>query len=104
MRARITVAALTVGLVLTGCSSGVDTSSAEYQAGYSAAGHWSFIYESPDAALNDCEAGVAHDPVLNQLNDKAVGWNDQQLVAWSQGCVASLRDFGMSIPKQSWEN
>ncbi|MFE7238228.1 hypothetical protein [Streptomyces sp. NPDC057580] len=103
MRARIAATALTVGLVLTGCSSGVDTSSAEYQAGYHDAGHWSFIYENADTALNDCEAGVAHDTVLNQLNDKAVGWNDKQLVAWSQGCVQHLRDFGMSIPKQSWE-
>ncbi|MFF0285030.1 hypothetical protein [Streptomyces sp. NPDC005262] len=103
MRARIAATALTVGLMLTGCSSGPDTSSPEYKAGYYDAGHWSFVMEDADTALNDCEAGVAHDPVLNQLNDKAVDWNDKQLVAWSQGCAAALRDRGMSIPKQPWE-
>ncbi|MFI6360944.1 hypothetical protein ACIBJF_52670 [Streptomyces sp. NPDC050743] len=82
---------------------GPDTSSAAYKRGYKDAFDWSFIYENADTALNDCEAGVAHDNVLGQLDVKTVDFNDQQLVAWSQGCVGALRSFGMVIPKQSWE-
>ncbi|MFD8170600.1 hypothetical protein ACPCC3_12520 [Streptomyces cellulosae] len=94
-----------LGLAAAGCGSGggIDTSSSEYKAGYYDAGHWSFVMEDPATALNDCEAGVAHDSVLSQLRVEAAGWNDGQLVAWSQGCVAALRDRGMNIPIQSWE-
>jgi hypothetical protein len=84
---------------------GPDTSSPQYKAGYHDAYHWSLIYENADTALNDCEAGVAHDDkALYVLSEESVGWSGQQYVAWSQGCVAALRDFGMGIPQQSWEN
>lgn len=82
---------------------GPDTSSTGYKAGWRDAYHWSFIYEDADTALRDCEAGVAHDNVLGQLDEKTIYFNDQQLIAWSQGCVGALRSFGMVIPQQSWE-
>lgn len=83
-------------------SDGPDSWSPAFKAGRKDAYDWSFINESPDTALHDCEAGVAHDNVLGQLDAKTVDFNDQQLVDWSRGCVNALRDF-MSIPTQSWE-
>ncbi|MFI5973947.1 hypothetical protein [Streptomyces sp. NPDC051452] len=83
--------------------SGIDRSSAAFKAGQTDAGKWSFVYEDADTALNDCEAGVAHDGVLGQLDEKTIYYSDQQLVEWSAGCVDGLRNFGMYIPKQPWE-
>jgi hypothetical protein len=108
---KVLAAAAVIGLAAGGIQAeishngGPDTSSPQYKAGYHDAYHWSLIYENADTALNDCEAGVAHDDkALYVLSEESVGWSGQQYVAWSQGCVAALRDFGMGIPQQSWEN
>ncbi|MEU6365977.1 hypothetical protein ABZ876_09510 [Streptomyces sp. NPDC046931] len=82
--------------------SGPGSWSPAFKEGRKDAYDWSTIYEDPDTALYDCEAGVAHDRVLNELDAKTFGWSDEQLVDWSRGCVSALRDF-MPIPKQSWE-
>ncbi|GAA3151064.1 hypothetical protein GCM10010521_43370 [Streptomyces rameus] len=88
--------------VVTDDDSGPDSWSPAFKAGRKDAYGWSFIYESPDTALNDCEAGVAHDNVLGQLDEKTIYFDDSQLVDWSRGCISALRDF-MPVPPQSWE-
>jgi hypothetical protein len=115
MRARITVAALTVGLVLTGCSSsspGLDNTSTEYQDGWNRIVSFD-LYEkgSPSEVLDDCTTGIRlkKDPDPNQgpaFVEFFQHWeyNDHQRKEWAHGCLDAERNLtDYKVAQQSWE-
>ncbi|WP_345548961.1 hypothetical protein [Streptomyces lannensis] len=112
MKARVAAAALTAGLVLTGCSSssGLDNTSAEYQEGWNRA----VAFHLPNQqglkwAIDSCAYGVEYkkDPYPD-LNGVSVfmhwDYSDHQRKEFAHGCLDMMRNTSdYKIAQQSWE-
>lgn len=113
MRRSLTAVACIASLVLVGCSSssGLDTTSSEYQQGWNTV--VSFGLPDGVSRVIQSDTDVCKIPIVYKTSPNGAtsalyshwDYSDHQRKEWSHGCLDALRNLtDYKVPQQSWEN